>query len=122
MRMNLTTKQCNLLERQQVVVLATASLAGVPRAIFVEINQAAEDQIIITDNEMGRTRKNLLENPCVFLLAFEEDYSYCLKISGEAQYVTRGKYFDFVKGLESNKDYSPKGAVVVRIREVVELR
>ncbi len=116
--MELTEKQLDLLKRRSIVVLATSDSNSTPRAIFVEVNQAKGDQIIITDNQMGITRQNLLGNKQISLLAFEEDYHYGLKISGEAEYHQEGEYFDFVKGLEGNKDYSPKGAVVVSVQEV----
>jgi len=118
--MNLSEKQINLLNRRKIVVLTTSNLQAKPWAILAEVNQAKDDQIIITDNEMVITRENLLKNKQVALLAFEEDYSYCLKILGEAEYYTEGEYFDFVKNLETNKDQSPKGAIVITIKEVDE--
>jgi predicted pyridoxine 5'-phosphate oxidase superfamily flavin-nucleotide-binding protein len=120
--MKLTEKQIDLLKRRKIVVLATSSLEGEPQAILVEVNQVKDDKIIITDNEMETTRKNLLENNKVALLAFEEDYSYCLKILGEAEYCIKGEYFDFVKNLETNKRRSPKGAVVITVKEVIEFK
>ena len=120
--MQLTKKQIDLLNRRKNVVLTTASLQGKPRSIFVEVNQVKDDKIVITDNVMVTTRKNLLENKQVALLVFEEDYSYCLEISGRAEYHTTGGYFDFVRGLETNKNYSPKGAVVVIVEEVIEVK
>lgn len=118
--MKLAEKQIDLLKRRKIVVLATSSLKGEPQAIIVEANQVKDDKIIITDNEMETTRKNLLENNKVALLAFEEDYSYCLKILGEAEYCTKGEYFDFVKNLETNESRSPKGAVVITVKETIE--
>lgn len=120
--MELTKKQLDLLSRRNLVILATSSLNGKPRAIIVEANKVKKDKIIITDNEMGVTRNNLLVNKNVFLLAYEEDYHYGLKISGEVKYHTDGKYFDFVKNLETNKRYSPKGAVVITVKEVTEFK
>jgi predicted pyridoxine 5'-phosphate oxidase superfamily flavin-nucleotide-binding protein len=99
--MKLTAEQMDLLTRRKLVVLATSSS---------------------DDNQMNLTRKNLLENKNVFILAWEEDYSYGLKISGEAKYYSNSGYFDFVKRLETNKGFSPKGAVVVAIKEVVALK
>lgn len=118
--MKLTEKQSDLLNRRKIVILATSSLDGKPRAIFVEVNQAGENKIIITDNEMEITRKNLLENKNVFISAFEDDHRYGLKIAGEAEYHTKGEYFDFVRNSETNKNYSPKGAIVITIKEIVE--
>ena len=120
--MQLTEKQIDLLNRRKNVILTTANLQGKPRSIFVEANKAEGDKIIITDNVMVTTRKNLLENKQVAIVAFEEDYSYYLKISGKAEYHTSGEYFDWVRGLETNKNYSPKGAVVVTVEEVVEVK
>jgi len=120
--MKLTEKQLDLLSRRNLVILATSNSGGEPRAIIVEANKAEKDKIIITDNQMGITRDNLLANKNVFLLAYEEDYHYGLKISGGAEYYTSGEYFDFVKNLETNKNHSPKGAVVVTIKQVSEFK
>ena len=120
--MELTPKQLDLLVRRNLVVLATAGADGQPRAIIVELNKAEGDKLIITDNEMGLTRENLLINKKVSLLVFEADYSYNLKIIGEAVYCTCGAYFDFVVGLQTNKGRFPKGAVVVTVREVSEFK
>ncbi len=120
--MNLTTKQLDLFRRNNatIVVLATADVSSRPRGIFVEVNQVDGDKIIITDNQMVKTKNNLLENKNVFLLAFEDDYSYGLKISGVAEYITDGEYFESIKNLETNKNFVPKGAVVVNVREIAE--
>jgi len=118
--MELTEKQLDLLSRRKVLVLATSSSGCKPRAIFVKMNKIEGDEIIITDGEMNITRNNLLENKDVFLLAFEEDYHYGFKISGEAEYHAQGEYLDFVKNLKRNENHSPKGAVVIRIKSIVE--
>ena len=120
--MELSEKQLDLLARKKLVVLATSGSDDKPRAIIVEVNKAESDKIIITDNEMEITRKNLLGNKNVFLLTFEEDYHYGLKILGEAEYYSRGEHFDFVKNLETNKGHSPKAAVVITVKEVVEFK
>lgn len=120
--MTLTNKQIDLLKRRKIVVLATSNLQGKPRAIFIEVNQAENNQIIITDNEMIITKDNLLQNKQVALLVFEEDYSYCLKILGEAKYYAEGEYFELVKNLEVNRNQSPKGAVVITIKEIIEFK
>ena len=118
--MILTEKQVELLKRNKTIVLATADKNDQPNAVFVEVSSLEDDTIIITDNHFERTMDNLLENNKVSLLVFEEDYSYHYKIYGESQYFTAGQHLNFVKGLESNKGYSPKGALVIKIKEVRE--
>jgi predicted pyridoxine 5'-phosphate oxidase superfamily flavin-nucleotide-binding protein len=119
--MELNEKQIELLSRRNLVILATSSLAAEPRAIIVEANKVEKDKIIITDNLMETTKNNLLANKNVFLLAYEEDYHYSLKILGSAEYYTSGEYFDFVRSLETNKNYLPKAAIVVTVKDIVEL-
>ncbi len=118
----LTQKQIDLINRRNVVVLATSDIKGKPRSTFVVVNKIENNQIIITDNEMGRMRDNLLVNNEVALLAFEADYSYCLKIARKAKYYTTGDYFDYVKLLDANKNQKPKGAIVITPEEIIEFK
>lgn len=120
--MKLTNKQVDFLNRQKIVVLGTADLKAEPRCIFVEMNMVYYDKMIITDNEMKKTKKNILENPQVFILAFKKDYSYGLKISGIAEYHTNTPYFDCVRNLKENKNYKPKGAIVITPDKITEFR
>lgn len=118
--MKLTKKQIDLLKRRKIVAFATADLKAKPRIIFVEINQAKDDKIVITDSEMKITKKNLLQNNKVALLAFEKDYSYCLKILGKTKYYTKGKWLNYVKNLKANKEFPAKGAIVVKVEKIIE--
>ncbi len=120
--MELSVNQKELLLRRKFVVLATADLNANPRAIIVELNKAEGDELIITDNEMDISRNNLLDNGKVFVLAFEENYSFGLKISGKAEYYREGDYFDFVKKLETNKNQTPNGAIVIKIDSIIEFK
>lgn len=118
--MILTEKQIGMLDKDNTVVLATSSLNCQPNAVFVEVNRIKDDEIIITDNHFDLTLKNLFENPKVEILVYQEDYEYHFKIYGEAKYYSEGEYLEFVKSLESNKDFSPKGALVIKIKEIRE--
>ena len=118
--MKLSEKQLDLLKRRNLIVLATSDLKGNPRAIIVELNKVEDNKIIITDNQMEKTKDNILENNNISILAFEEDYHYGIKISGSAEYYTKGEYFDYVKNLETNKGYNPKGTIVIDIKEIIE--
>ena len=118
--MKLTKKQIDLLKRRTIIALATSDLNYKPRAIFVEVNQAKDNQIVITDNEMKITKKNLLENNKVALLVFEKDYSYCLKILGKAKYYKKGKWLKLVKSLKENKGLPAKGAIVIKVEKIIQ--
>jgi len=118
--MRLTNKQIDFLNQNKIIILGTADRNAKPRCILVETNLVYFDKIIVTDNEMKITRKNILQNPQVFVLSFKKDYSYCLKISGSAEYHKKGPYFDTVRNLKENKNYKPKGAIVIIPEKIVE--
>ena len=118
--MKLTKKQIDLLNRRKIVAFATADLKAKPRIIFVEVNQAKDNQIVITDSEMKITKKNLLENNKVALLAFEKDYSYCLKILGKAKSYKKGKWLNYVKNLKANKEFPAKGAIIIKVEKIIK--
>jgi len=118
--MQLTPKQIDLLTRRSIVAFATADSKGKSRVIIVEANKAEGDKIIITDNEMLTTKNNILENNQVAISANEADYSYCLKITGTAEYQTTGEYFEYVKNVEGNKTRNPKGVIIITLTEVLE--
>jgi len=118
--MQLTQKQINLINHQETVILATSNMNNEPRAIYVEINKVDGDELVITDNHMKITKNNILENTNVFILVADEEYKWGLKIRGVAQYYDSGNYFDFVRNSAMNKDYTPKGAIAVRVVEIDE--
>ena len=120
--MKLTQKQQKLLKANNTVVLTTASASQKPNAAFMEVNKIENgDTLVITDNHMKIGHINIQKNGQVCLLVFKPDYSQVLKISGDAKYYTGGKYFDYVKHGKFNIGYQPKGAVVIKIKQVQEI-
>jgi len=120
--MKLTTEQSKFIDENKDAILATANKAGEPRAILVELNKYENDEIVITDNAMKITKENFLQNNKVFVLVFNKDYSLCLKISGQLSYQTKGNCADWVRGLETNKNWKPFGALVIKINNIIECR
>jgi pyridoxine/pyridoxamine 5'-phosphate oxidase len=118
--MELSQKQKDLLCRRNLVVLATADEERQPRIIIVEVNKTEKNELIITSNQMVISEKNILANKKVSVLAYEDDYSYGIRITGEAKYLSSGEDFEYVKSLETNKNYSPKAAVVITINTIEE--
>jgi len=93
----------------KILQFATANKNSKPNLICVEGNKVINDSILITNNQMGKTFKNLKENKKVALVAYNPGrrfYGYQFK--GTAKYFTSGKYFELVKRLTSNKGWNPK--------------
>jgi uncharacterized pyridoxamine 5'-phosphate oxidase family protein len=105
--MNLTQKQSGFLKDNNVI-FSTASLDGKPHSIVVEINKVEDNKIIFTDNLMRVTAKNLKENSRGVILSCNNDYSYCLRVSGSVEYHVDDEYHEFVKNLETNKNLLKK--------------
>ncbi len=108
----------NMIENN-IVSFATSSKDGKPNVIAVACLKIVDDKIIITDNYMNKTKKNLEENNKVALVVWKNEEGYQLK--GTAEYIIEGKWFDFVKNLKENKDLPAKAVVVVTIEEVCKL-
>lgn len=105
----------------ETVFWATADKAGSPNLIAVEINKITpQKEIIITDNHIVQSIKNIKENnKCVLLVTNNKDIWW--RIFGTASYQEKGKWADYVKKLDTNKGYSPKGAIIVKIIRIDDL-
>ena len=109
-------------EMKEKMMDATVGLAtinfddGKPRNIAMEINKFEGDTIIMTDNHLHKCVENIKKNPFVSIVFWNDEMG--IRIDGKAEYEEKGKWFDYVKNLESNKKYSPKGAIVIKVQEV----
>lgn len=116
----LNEKQLKLLKKQNTVVLSTANKDNQPRAIFVEATKVDTDTIFITDNHLGNTIENIKSNSKVFILAYEDDYSYIVYLSGNAIYHEDGDILEEIKNHPDNIDFKPKGVIEIKIEKVEE--
>ncbi len=117
--MILTKQDKNFLNKNYTIVLSTCDLEHKVNSVFVEICKIEDNNIIITDNEMKKTKKNILENKNVCILAYDKKYNV-LKIFGRAGYHTKGKYFDYVKNFKDNIGHNTKGAVVIKVNKIIK--
>ena len=77
------------------------------------------DKIILTDNFMKTTVRNILENNNVALVVWNkrwEGYQFL----GKAKYYKNGKWLNYVKKLKENKGLPVKGAIVVKVEKIIE--
>jgi predicted pyridoxine 5'-phosphate oxidase superfamily flavin-nucleotide-binding protein len=103
----------------KTVYFATASKTGVPNLVCVVPNKVEGGRVIITDNMMNKTAKNLKENKFASLSVYSSGKGIQLK--GLVEYHTKGPEFDFVKSDPANKGYSPKAAIVFLVLEIWDL-
>lgn len=104
--------------------LATVSLDGTPHCIVVGFCKIVDGKIVITDNCMVETTKNIVRNPRVSIALYSRDWEndcWGFELRGKAEYFKEGGAVDFVRKLKENKDAYPKGAIVVTVDKIKKL-
>jgi uncharacterized pyridoxamine 5'-phosphate oxidase family protein len=78
-----------------------------------------EDKLLITDNFMNSTIKNIFKNNNVALVTWDKKERE-LQILGKAKYYNKGKWLKCVKEAKENKGMPAKGAILVKINKIIE--
>jgi uncharacterized protein len=107
----------NKLERATIAVATIKE--DKPHLIIIMYAKVKDGRVIITNNFMKTTIDNLKINPYISIVFWEGEKGW--RIDGKADYHDSGKWFDFVKKLKENKEFSPKGAIVINVEDIREL-
>ena len=101
---------------------ATADIEGQPNVIAVGgCEVVGEDKILITDNFMNKTRKNLLDNKKVAIAVWNSNGDEGYQIKGTAEYFTEGSWKKRVDKDPENEGLAHKGAIMVNVEEIWDL-
>ena len=101
------------------VAFATITTDNKPNVIGVAfIKVMSEDQILITDNYMNQTIKDISQNKNVCLIVWDSKM-HGYKLIGVAKYFTSGKWKNYVKKMEENKGLPTKGAILIKISKII---
>ena len=107
---------------KNALAFATSDNSSKPNVIGVAyIKVVSKNQILITDNFMKQTKDNLKHNPHVCLAVWDKNWSG-IKLIGKARYFTEGKWKEAVRKMPENKGLSAKGAILVTVSKLIELR
>lgn len=110
---------------ENALALATIDEKGSPHCIAVGfVKVVSENQLLVTDNYMMGTRKNIQKNPNVALTVWNKDWKekcigYGLK--GTAEYFTEGKWYKMIKKIPENKGEPCKGTILVTLTQIKKL-
>ncbi|MFA5987538.1 MAG: pyridoxamine 5'-phosphate oxidase family protein [Candidatus Paceibacterota bacterium] len=108
----------NLVENNPVA-LATVTENNNPNVIGVAfVKVISSDQILVTDNYMNQTIKDVHKNKKVCLVVWDSDMNG-YKLIGEAEYFSDGPWKKYVGQLEENKGLPAKGAILVKISKII---
>ncbi|MDK2821621.1 MAG: uncharacterized protein PWP31_1586 [Clostridia bacterium] len=117
----LTEEIKGLIDKQKVITVATASKDGLPNVVpmsFVKVYD--DDNLLIVDNFMNKTRDNLENNPNMAICVWDTEKKKSYQIKGNVSIHTSGTVFDaavsWVK--EVNPKLQPKSAVLLRVDKI----
>ncbi|MEN6291688.1 MAG: pyridoxamine 5'-phosphate oxidase family protein [Methanobacterium sp.] len=122
--MVMTKEMMDAVERENVVFFATSTADGTPNVVPIGFARPMDSKtIMIVDNYMNKTRKNLENNPKASLVP--RDASKCpYQFKGTVEVVESGKYFDeavdWVKSVSSK--HAPKAAILLKVEEIYSVQ
>lgn len=116
----LIDNQVKKLIELEAVVVATVIPNGNPNIIGVAcVKVVGENQILITDNYMNQTVKDIQSNPRVALAVWNKKWEG-YKLIGKAEYFTQGKWLERVRAIPENKGMPAKGAILVTVNRIIK--
>jgi predicted pyridoxine 5'-phosphate oxidase superfamily flavin-nucleotide-binding protein len=112
-----------IFEKQQTVVLATATKEGVPNVVPVGAKKILDEEtILISDQFFDKTLKNIKENPYVAITIWDNHEGYQLK--GTVNVETSGPRFEETArwieemGKAMNVPLKSKGALIIHVTDI----
>jgi uncharacterized protein len=117
----ISTKLKIIIERNNIA-LATINKNNNPNVVYMScVKVVSKNQILITDNYMNKTRKNILENKSCAIAVTDSKFDCGYQLKGTAKYFSSGKWLKAVKELKKNKGLPAKGAVIFVVKEIIPL-
>ena len=102
-------------------IMATASKEGKPNGVPIGLGKIiSDDEIMLVDNWMRKTRQNIAENPMVAVSFWSKEDRYGYQFKGKSRVEISGKLLDeAIRWLkEKGSTYHPKAVVVVKVDEI----
>jgi predicted pyridoxine 5'-phosphate oxidase superfamily flavin-nucleotide-binding protein len=121
--MTMTDEMMDAIEKD-LVFLATASGEGIPNVVPIGFARPIDNgSILIADNYMKKTRKNIEENPNVAIVT-KDAQKNPYQIKGTAKIFKSGKIFEEVVEWAQNvmTKLNPKAAIVVKVTDVYSVK
>ena len=110
---------------ENALAFATIDEKENPHCIAVAfVKVVSKNQILVTDNYMVETVKNIQQNPNAALSVWNKDWKEnCVgyELRGTAEYFTSGKWYEMIKQIPENKEEPCKGAVLITINKIKKL-
>lgn len=111
-----------IFNKTAIYSVATASKNGLPNVVpihFVKLYDD-EDTVLLVDNFMNKTLKNLEENPRIAISVWDLGKKEAYQIKGEATIIKSGKPFDDAIAWvqKTMPELNPKSAILLKVTNV----
>lgn len=110
---------------QNPVALATINEDNTPHSIIVAfVKVISKNQVLITDNHMAQTTKNIRRNRNVALSFYNKEWKKdCVgyELNGTAEYYSEGIFYQKVKEIPENENEPCKGTILITINKIKRL-
>lgn len=121
MAIKITKAQKELIE-SVALALATSDKEGMPNVVAVScVKVVSDNEILISDNFMNKTRLNILTNNKIAIAVWSKDEKVGYQLKGKAEYFTQGKWKNLVDQMPENEGLAHKAAVLVTVDEIWDL-
>jgi predicted pyridoxine 5'-phosphate oxidase superfamily flavin-nucleotide-binding protein len=110
----------DIFAKARIFIVATASRQGRPNGVPVGLARIISDEeIMLVDNLMAKTRQNIDENPVVAVTYWSGEDHYGYQVKGTARVEQSGQsYDDAVKWVgERGLKSTPKAVIIVKVEE-----
>jgi predicted pyridoxine 5'-phosphate oxidase superfamily flavin-nucleotide-binding protein len=117
----ITQDMKDIAEQAVIFIAATASKDGKPNGVPIGLTRIiSDDEIMLFDNFMHKTRQNIAENPVVAITFWAKEARYGYQCKGPARVETAGNHFDeAIQWLQSKgRNFQPKAVVIVKVEEI----
>jgi uncharacterized protein len=111
-------------EKPPISIMATASKDGKPNGVPIGLAKIiSDDEIMLVDNFMNKTRRNIEENPVVAISFWSaKTHGGGYQFKGKAKVETSGPVFDMAMQWLHTKTppppHTPKAVVIVKVDEI----
>jgi uncharacterized protein len=110
-----------IIDKMKPPVVATAGLDGKPNVVPIGFTRViSDDEILLMDNYMNKTRSNIDSNPQVAISVWSLDDKIGYQFKGKARIITAGPVFEEGKEWVKTRrpQANPKAAIIVKIEEI----
>ncbi len=119
----MTNEMMDAIEKD-LVFLATSTEDGIPNVVPIGFARPLdENTILIADNYMNKSRKNLEKNPRISLVT-KDSQKNPFQFKGKVEIFESGKYFDTVTewGQNAMTKLTPKAAILMKVEEIYSIQ